>query len=50
MQIVMEDLTMKGKFGILSLLFEATRAKKRNLLLEPFAAATVNLLDKDNEG
>ena len=39
----MEDLTVKGKYGIISLLFEASRSKKRSLLLEPFAAAAVNL-------
>ena len=43
MQIIMEDLTLKGKFGIISLLFEASRKKKRSILLEPFAAAAVNL-------
>ena len=44
MQIVMDDLTESGKFGIFSLLFRATRTKKRNLLIEPFAAAAVNLV------
>ena len=43
MQIIMEDLTINGKYGIISLLFESSRSKKRNILLEPFAAAAVNL-------
>ena len=43
LKIIMEDLTLKGKFGIISLLFEASRKKKRSILLEPFAAAAVNL-------
>ena len=39
----MENLIEPGKFGILSLLFRGTRTKARNLLIEPFAAAAVNL-------
>lgn len=46
----MDDLTESGRFGIFSLLFRATRTKKRNLLIEPFAAAAVNLVSAQSQG
>ena len=40
MQIIMEDLTVKGKFGILSLLFEAYKIKKTKFIALTFCCSS----------
>ena len=50
MQIILDNLTEKGKFGILSLLFKETREKERNSLIEPFSSAAFSLTETNDTG